>query len=188
VKRRRTVIAVALILGAALFGAVRALPKAGRWLEVSTPLHPADLVVALGGDRARQELAADLFRRGFANRVLFTGADARARDYECLGIPTERAVPLPPPAYTTGEEARAVRTIVDAAGVRSIIVVTAPFHSRRSLAIFRRALRGAGTEVMLAATRNPRYDTDRWWRDHMGVKSVLSEYGGLAYYWLHGWL
>ena len=161
-------------------------PRAGRWLEVSTPIHRADVVVALGGDRARQEVAADLFHRGLANRVLFTGSDARERDYGCLDIPPERAFPLPPPSYTTGEEAGAVRTIVEAEHVRSVIIVTAPFHSRRALAIFRHALSGTGTEIMLAATRNPRYRTDRWWRDHMGVKSVLSEYAGLLYYWLHG--
>ena len=184
--RRRVTVAILELLTAVAVGAVILLPKMEGWLHVSTPLHRADLVIALGGDRARQELAAELLRRGLADHVLFTGADARERDYGCLGIPSEKALPLIPPAYTTGEEARAVSAVAGANGFRSLIIVTAPFHSRRALAIFRHALRGTGTEVMVSLTGNPPYRTDRWWTDHMGLKTVLSEYAGIAYYWIHG--
>ncbi len=161
-----------------------ALVGMGRWLVVATPLHRADLIVALGGDRGRQETAAELLRRGIAPRVLFVGADARQRDYECLGIPASSAVPLLPEAYTTGEEAERVRDLVRSSGYRSVLIVTAPYHSRRARWIFRRAFSGTGVEVEVATTVIRAFRIDNWWTTHMGQKTIGGEYLGLAYYWL----
>jgi uncharacterized SAM-binding protein YcdF (DUF218 family) len=160
------------------------LRRAAHWLVVRTPVDSVDLIVALGGDRGRQETAVELLRRGIGPRVVFLGADSRERDYECLGVPAAQAVGLLPPAYTTGEEADRVRDLVRARGYRSVLIVTAPYHSRRALWIFRRALRGTGVTVEVETTVVRAFQIENWWTTHMGQKTIGSEYLGLAYYWM----
>lgn len=164
------------------------LAGAGRWLVVTTPQRRVDLIVALGGDRGRQEAAADLLGRDRGHFLLFVGADARQRDYACLNLPAPRCLPVPPPAWTTGEEAAEVAGIMRSSHFNSVLIVTSPTHSRRALWIFRRALRGTGVEVLFAPSPNPAFPIDRWWKFHMGVKSVVTEYFGLGYYWVKGYL
>lgn len=156
----------------------------GRWLVVETPLRKADLVVALGGARERQEEAVRLLREGLARWVLFVGSDVRPRDYRCLDVPAERAVPPPVPAYTTYEEAVATRKVVQERGLRSVIVVTSPYHLRRALWTFERMLRGTGVVLLTASAPNRAFIMETWWKNHVGRKQVAMEYLGLVYYWL----
>lgn len=164
------------------------LTKAGQWLVETTPVHRADVIVALGGDRARQEKAVELYRQGLAPFVLFTGADARDRDYGCLGIPPEAGIAIPRPVFTTNGEADTVREIVDKNRYSSILLVTSPYHSRRALAVFRKEFRGRPVEVMVAVCDAPAFLAHPWWTSHMGVKTILAEYVGLAYYRMKGYL
>jgi uncharacterized SAM-binding protein YcdF (DUF218 family) len=163
-----------------------ALSKMGNWLVVRTPVEHVDLIIALGGDRLRQEKAVELYRQGIARFILFTGADSRERDYGCLGLPPEATLPIAPAVFTTGGEADAVRGAVEQKKIRSILIVTSPYHSRRALGIFRRAFRGRGVEIEIATCDYPAFLLQPWWKSHMGQKTVLTEYFGLAYYWLRG--
>lgn len=156
----------------------------GRWLVVETPVREADLVVALGGDRARQEEAVRLLQQGLGRWVLFVGSDVRPRDYHCLGVPADRAVPSPGPAYTTYEEAVATRKVAEERGVKSILVMTSPYHLRRARLTFERVFRGTGVRVGVVSALDPAFAPERWWRSHIGRKVVLVEYLGLVYYWL----
>ena len=164
------------------------LRRAGQWLVVTTPIHRADVIVALGGDRARQEKAYELYQRGLAPFVLFTGADARDRDYGCLGIPPEAAMAVPAPVFTTNGESDVVREVVEKNRFHSVLIVTSPYHSRRALAAFRKEFRGRPVEVMLDVCDAPAFLAHPWWTSHMGVKTILTEYFGLAYYRVKGYL
>lgn len=180
-------IILAVIVGAGFLASALghpALPAIGEWLEVSTPIRKVDLIVALGGDRRREEKAAELARRGLASHVLFTGADVRDRDYECEGVPREMAAGPAAPAFTTWDEATAVRGVMKKHGWKSVLVVTAPFHSRRGLWTFRHLLAGTAAEVLYAPAPYGGFQMERWWRYHMGVKCVATEYAGLVYYWV----
>lgn len=185
-RRRLSRVLVAALLFLGLLIAVHRplLGRMGAWLAVTTPVHSVDLVVALGGDRGRQEKAAALFNRGLAGYVLFVGADARERDYGCLGLPPDRCLPLAPAAYTTGEEAVATRAVARAMRFRSVMIVTSPYHSRRALWIFRRAFRDSGVEALISPSPNPTFRMDSWWRSHVGCKVVIGELVGIGYYWM----
>jgi len=155
----------------------------GRWLVVETRVEQADLIVALGGDRERQEEAVRLFKQGLARWVLFVGSDVRLRDYRCLGVPEDRIVPAAR-AYTTYEEALRTRDVVKGRGFRSVLIVTSPYHLRRALWTFRRVFRGEPVAVGAVAAPDNAFSINAWWRSHVGRKAVLTEYGGLVYYWL----
>ena len=132
----------------------------GQWLVVETPLKEADLVVGLGGGRKRQEEAARLFKEGLTEWVLFVGSHVRPQDYRYLGVPAERAVPTPPPANTTYEEALATRTVVQEHSFKSVVIVTSPYHMRRVRWIFERVLRGSGVTLLLATAPDQDFPID----------------------------
>lgn len=156
----------------------------GRWLVVETPVREADLVVALGGDRERQEEAVRLLRQGLARWVLFVGSDVRLRDYRCLGVPEDQALVPPGPAYTTYEEAVATRKVVEERGLKSVLIVTSRYHLRRARWTFDRVLRDLDVAVATAPAPDASFSIDRWWTRHVGRKAVVTEYLGLLYYWL----
>jgi uncharacterized SAM-binding protein YcdF (DUF218 family) len=183
------VVGVGLALVVALI-AVREplLAGMGRWLVVESELQsPAGLVVALGGDRTRELVAASLLRRGVAERILFSGADVRAEDYACRGVPPDRALPPLTEATTTYEEAQAVRKVMQARGLRSAIIVTSSHHLRRARWSFERVFRGTGISLGFSSAPYEAFPIGQWWKSHIGRKLVLTEYLGLAYYWLTVW-
>ena len=151
---------------------------------VETPLREVDLVVALGGDRGRQVMAVEILRQGLARQVLFTGADVQPHDYQCLGVPVGRAMALPVLAYTTYEEAVAIRQIVQAYSLGSVLIVTSAYHARRAYWTFDRIFRGTGVELLIASVPPKGFTMDAWWKSHVGRIQVLREYMGLAYYGL----
>jgi len=153
-------------------------------LVVETPLREVDLVVALGGDRGRQVMAVKLLQQGLAHQVLFTGEDVQLNDYQCLGVPVEQVMTLPVFAYTTYEEAVAIRQIVQTHGLGSVLIVTSLYHTRRAHWLFERVFRGIGVELFITAAPHRAFTMDTWWQSHVGRKQVLMEYMGLAYYGL----
>ena len=178
-------VVVLLFLGASHLGVWESLlVSLGRWLVVETPLREADLVVALGGGRGRQVMAVKLLQQGLARQILFTGADVQPNDYQCLGVPVGQVMALPVLAYTTYEEAVAMRHIVQAHRLGSVLIVTSSYHPRRAYWTFKRVFRGTGVEIFIAVVPDKASKMETWWKSHMGRKQVLSEYMGLVYYWL----
>ncbi len=117
-----------------------ALVSAGSLLVVEDPPAQADVIVVLGGDgppRAAQ--AAKLWHEGRAPLVLVTGygdcdfirdmlvglgVDSAAVSTECLSL-------------STWENATFAQPILTGMGVKSAILVTSWFHSRRAVKRFR---------------------------------------------------
>jgi uncharacterized SAM-binding protein YcdF (DUF218 family) len=125
-----------------------------------------------------------LLQQGLARQVLFTGADVQPDDYQCLGVPVGQAMALPVLAYTTYEEAVAIRQIVQAHGLGSVLIVTSSYHARRAYWLFEWVFRGTGVELFIASVPPGGFTMDTWWKSHVGRKQVLMEYMGLAYYGL----
>lgn len=159
------------------------LTNLGQWLVVETPIEKTDLVVALGGDRRRQEEAVRLLHSGLARWIVFLGADVRPSDYHCLDVPAKQILDPAIPSYTTFDEAKTARTIAQAHEFKSVLIVTSLYHERRALWVFKRVFRGS--DVGLRVTSSPEnLPFQTWWKSYIGRKLVLFEYLGLAYYWL----
>jgi vancomycin permeability regulator SanA len=155
----------------------------GEWLVVETSLQKADLIVALGGSKERQEKAVDLLKQGFAHHVLFTGPDFRLHDYACLGI-TRQGIEPPMVAYRTYEEALVTKRVLDQKGFRSAIIVTSPYHLRRTRLIFTQVFADKKSQMMFYPSANNAFSMNNWWKNHYGRKAIFFEYLGLAYYGL----
>ena len=132
----RTVIVVLLLLGA-----VAAIgwfyPE--KFLCVDSGPVRADVIVVLGGGQhERPERAAELFHQHAAPRIIISGAgDDRINRF----ILSRRAVPagvieVESNSLTTCENAEFTIKMLRAEKVRSAILVTSWYHSRRALKTF----------------------------------------------------
>lgn len=135
-------------------------PMLEDFLIVDKPLSHADALVVMAGSMSeRLPAAVRLFREGISPEILLTNdgilsawSDEQHRNLfhvewaesELLGmqIPRKAIVKL---AYTSSGsiyDALNSRTEIIAKGIHSIIIVTSDYHSRRSLWIFEKVLRG----------------------------------------------
>lgn len=194
--RRAILAALALGVGASL-----ALPTglewAARFLVVADPLTPADaLYVFPGGIPERAECAAELFQRHVAPRVVVSGERVRP-ELEVIGMPlndaelnarvlanhgTPRdAIVILKEGTSTFEDAAALHRWATATpGLRRILAVTSPAHSRRARRTLARAFRDSGIDIGVRPC--PLDVTADWWRHEDSLLRVINEYIKLAYY------
>src|SRR5688572_4414311 len=190
-----------VLLGLALLCALFALPpvhgvvlrRAGLTLVAEDSLAPSDVVVLAPdvGDAGVLD-SADLVTRGLAPRVVIASDEpsAIARELSRRGIPYEDAasravrllqalgVPhaeiLRLPAGGTEDAGRMLPDWLRRHGVRSVILVTGPDHSRRLRRVMRRNLDDS-VRVTVRASRYTEFDAERWWRTRAGLRTGIVE-------------
>lgn len=148
-------LALALAAGAAVAvaGLAAAVDHAGRRDRAA----PAEVIIVLGAQvleggraspalRARVERGVELFKRGLAPRLLFSGGGRRAPPAEAevmrriaveLGVP-EGAILLELESCNTEENARLSAELMRRRGLSSAALVSDPFHLLRARLCFRR--------------------------------------------------
>jgi len=186
---------VQLLLIVALVLLARPLLEAyAGWWEVRDPETPTDLAVILdGGAGERLWKGMDLWQRGLTKRLLITGdedpvlpvyaggpgitqAAAKREIAIRKGIPADSIEVLLGPTSTL-EEARAVRRWCEGRPIRSVTVVTSPFHTRRARAVFRHAFKKSGVLVVVdhAPWDVAGFSTHRWWTRERDLMAVFDE-------------
>jgi uncharacterized SAM-binding protein YcdF (DUF218 family) len=173
-------------------------------LITEAPLANADAIVVLGGsanykERARE--AAKLLLEGRSPRILITDDNMQGpwssaeqrnlyfyeRTLEELrnaGVPESNTEVLAQPVSSTHEEAQVVRQYAEVHKLRSVLIVTSAYHSRRALWVFDRVFRDTGIQIGLVSVapgdQSPRPAT--WWLSRRGWKFVPTEYVKMIYY------
>ena len=170
------------------------------FLVVSSPLQKADAIVLMAGSRlVRQPGASRLYARGYAPRVLLANDGVRA-DYspehgrnlylaewarEHLmnsGVPDEAIEILPFTASGTIHDVRNVHDHVAAhPEVRSLLVVTSDYHTRRTRWTFQRVFEGAGVRIGVWPGEDRQAD---WWRRTVVLAEEFMKY---VFYRLRYW-
>lgn len=177
---------------------------AARALIVSAPLEHADVIVVLSGSSAfveRTQLAAQLYGAGQAEKIILTNDNRqggwlsveqrnpyfyeRARwELQRQGVPASQIEVIGPPVDGTWDEALALRNFAAASRIRSVLIVTSAYHSRRALWTFRHVLADSGVTIGLMACA-PGGETPRpgaWWLHLRGWRMVPAEYLKMIYY------
>jgi len=99
----------------------------------------ADVIVVLGGGQHERPLrAAELFQQRAAPRILISGAgddEINRRILIRAGVP-DAVIEIESHSATTRENAEAALKLLRAKNVRSVILVTSWYHSRRALMTF----------------------------------------------------
>ncbi|ALU95609.1 hypothetical protein WQO_21215 [Streptomyces globisporus C-1027] len=132
-------------------------------------LRPCSVAIGLGShDLGVADAAADLYMRGMAPLIVFSGATSpttrermprgEAVHYReralALGVPSS-AVLVEPEARNTGENIRLSRALLDEAGVKvtSVLLISKPYEERRAYATTR--MLWPEVEVLNASTSVP---------------------------------
>ena len=151
--------------------------------------------------RERVHEAVRLFFEGRAARIVITndnhqGAWSSAeqrnlffyeRSLEELkkaGVPSQSIEVLMQPVTGTYDEAEVIRDYAQQHGLRSLLIVTSAYHSRRALWVLSKVFRDTGVQIGLDAVppgkQSPPPAT--WWLSLRGWKLVPTEYVKMVYY------
>lgn len=182
-------------LGLCGFSAPSWLSLLGTALVKQTPLQPADVIVVVsGGGVSRTDPAAELYARGYAERILVSGGTYRVLEDTVaasdLMIENLVAAGVPPAAIlqesraqSTWENAVFSQRALAADRPQSIILVTDDYHSRRTYYVFRKIF-GPSTRIMSAPAPNGEFPIERWWTYEPGLITVQNEWFRLLWYML----
>ncbi len=111
-------------------------------------------------------------------------------ELEHMGLKKEKAdvISAPIPGHPiTLSEARFVVAKLSQDRVRSAILVSEGFHTRRTFGVYNQEGRRLGLHVF-PYSYFTEYKSDSWWRDPQGINDFLEESLKLSYYLLHGYV
>lgn len=183
------------------------LSKVGQSLVLNEkPTHSDAVVVLCVGVEYYPRLieAAELFREGFARKVVINGNrktdvlrslekkgfekccpwyENSLRILSMLGVPREKVVCISAEdAYDTVSEAQVVGGKLIGQGFTSIIITTSKFHSRRAHFIWTKMYTNQMSICSVSAKMDP-YEPQGWWKEGRQIRWVMAEYGAWIYYW-----
>jgi uncharacterized SAM-binding protein YcdF (DUF218 family) len=165
----------------------------GYWLAApaSEPVQ-ADLIVTLGGGTGeRDQMAAVLYKAGYAKKILLTGMGGFAKQgyYQSprslfflkQGIPAE-ALMFDGLSINTHQETFNTAALLSARHWQSALVVSDPPHIRRLDYCLQPVFKKAGLSYQLIQSAATTWHADRWWQDKKWLQFCVSEVVKLVYY------
>jgi uncharacterized SAM-binding protein YcdF (DUF218 family) len=185
---------VAILSG--IVAAYLALWAMGGFLIVADPLVHSDAVVVLsgGGDLGRLDEAVKIYKAKYAPILILTetGETVPSLDAQYSAVMREDAMNqgVAPGDITitertvssTYEEARVTLKLLGKNGMKSVIVVTDPFHSRRAQIIFDDVFKTSSINVTVHPVSTDWYHASTWWMSSSGRQDTLLEYSKLFGY------
>lgn len=162
------------------------LQKATELWVISDPLTHADAIVVLGGNaQTRPPAAADLYRRGLANKVLVShSSDCQLNRAALLklGVPASAIEEFGNANTNTREEAIALRGWAERNAASVFVIPSEPFMSRRVQWIFRREFSGRPATIDVQPFDAPGYSREGWWKTEQGSIALQTEILKYVYY------
>ena len=181
---------------------------AAKGLIVNAELPHADAIAVLAGSSTyleRTHRAAQLFHEGRAAKIALTNDNLHSgwsgeqqrnplfveqalEELKRQGVPVGRIEIVPGAVTNTYDEALHLRQYALERGLRSILVVTSAYQSRRALWTLRRVFEPSdvmiGVDSAEPGEQSPGPAT--WWLYRLGWKLVPGEYLKIIYYrWKH---
>jgi uncharacterized SAM-binding protein YcdF (DUF218 family) len=177
------------------------LTRIGAFLVYKTPLKPADAILVLGGGKIDRVLQGiELFKKQYGRTILFTGEEqyplysppthwALEAQKVALahGVPKEKIIAITG-SRSTYDDAVLSKKVCEQHKLRSLIVVSEPFHTRRAYYVFRKVYRKEHINVMICPTQESWYDPKHWWQSEAALLATNEEYVKILYYLLKGYI
>ena len=173
-------------------------------LRLDEPPRPADAIVVFaggvgesgqagGGYQERVKTAVDLYRGGFAPRMVFeSGYMFKYREVEImrdlaisLGVPLS-AIVLESHGANTYDDVIRVRQVLRAQNWRRILLVSSPYHMRRAVLVWRK--QAPEVDVVPAPVPQSQFYTHGSGASLDQLRGLVREYAALAAYWWRGWV
>jgi uncharacterized SAM-binding protein YcdF (DUF218 family) len=166
----------------------------GDFLFIQDTLHTADVIHVIAGEDYRTDYAIQLYKQGYGRTLFFTGGWCEIHHYWhgehakerslTQGMPLDAIVIDDSKVLSTYMEAEKLKEWIaqNPDPIRSIIVVSDPFHMRRARWTYQKVF-GNEIEIQMASVpfeRTP-YQRD-WWKSPQSRGNVREEYTKLIYY------
>jgi uncharacterized SAM-binding protein YcdF (DUF218 family)/glycosyltransferase involved in cell wall biosynthesis len=205
VSRRRAGVSLAgaILLYALLFETGLPWWMAGPLKRVDSP-RKADAIVVFaggvgesgvagGGYQERVKQAVDLYRQGYAARVIissgfvFAFSEAQVmRDLAVAqGVPAD-AILLETAAANTYENVRFTRTLLAERGWRRILLVSSPYHMRRATMTWKRV--APDIDVIASPVEESQFYAHERGASLEQLRGLLHEVAAIVVYWWKGWI
>ncbi len=191
----------ALIIALIVFTITGAIPRyLGNLLEKTDSPREAQIIYVYGGSPVeRPAAAALLYKNKYAPKVA-TGGDVVDNSIEALGqsvneatlnamslrkygVP-QRDIIVINKGTSTYEETIELLSFMKSHHLKSAILVTSNFHTRRVRWSARKVFRDSGITITVVSATRPIVDLDSWWRSEDSLIAVTNEYIKLILYYI----
>lgn len=185
-------VSLARVLVGSLLVVAGALIGPGLLLDTPQPApSSSDAIVVISGDEqmARFREGLNLYQRGLGKFIVFSGAayDNGTSNADVMrdlavqrGVP-DRAILEEPFGEDTWGNAVHTRTVLEAHGLRSAILVTSPYHARRAKLTFDAAYQGSGIKLTVHAAPDSEWRKLSWWQQPETRRLTFTELQKLGY-------
>lgn len=161
-----------------------------KLLVVDDQPDRVDVLIVLEGDSERDLYAAQFYRLGWAPKIIITGCGAPAQKMVIravnAGVKAEDII-LEEHAKSTYENALFSKEIALSQNFKSAIVVSSPYHMRRTKLVFERLFRNSDIQLLYCSTKESGFNVDGLCKSEIDRSIVKREYIKLIYYWFRYW-
>lgn len=179
------ILAVGALAAAGVVFHNAALAAVGGYLVREQAPEKADIAIVLGGDYSGRRIlkAAELVREGYVPQALVSGPGGAYGSHECdLAIPFAVKAGFPESyfrhmehdGHSTRDEAQAAAPTLRRLHVRTALLVTSDFHTRRAGDVFRDVT--PDISYIVVGAPDQFFSARGWWRDREGRKIALLEW------------
>lgn len=169
---------------------ILAILGTGWFIAPDDQLEKADaIIVVSGGDTAaRTATGVNLWKENWAPKLIFAGAAADGGTSNAAvmrqlavmqGVPADSTF-IEERSGTTQENAEFLKPVLGAQNVRTAILVSSPYHTRRVLVTFQRTYGEAVNFIVHPAT-DAHWSRSSWWKYPDTIRLTLSEAGKTFY-------
>ena len=190
-----------VLIGLAYLERAPILSGVARAWIIDEPVSRADAIVIIGGGlQTRTFAAARMYHQGIATNILIARSKLSPTDRIGLtqpervlaekvltekGVPAERIQTFGEAVTSTKDEAIALREWALAhPEVKTIIVSTELFHTRRVKWIFGKVFKQTSVKVKVTAIEQEEYTSGNWWQHEEGFIAFELEVVKSAFYHL----
>ena len=183
-----------IIFIGAIYVGLRAV---AAYLIVADELVPVKAIVVLsGGTESRMRETLRLYEEGYGSIIILTETGGTLGDSEQLysfdmriqlmnnGVPSGNIIITDMQVSSTIDEARAVRETLTNQQFPSAIIVTDPYHTRRTRMVFREAFADSPIEIYIRPAGSSWYNSRTWFLSARGWQFTTLEYIKLIGYQL----
>jgi uncharacterized SAM-binding protein YcdF (DUF218 family) len=167
------------------------LNKISEVLVYEDALVPAEAIVVLTGSSSGNRISGgvSLFKKGFGKFVVFAGYEiypgtnkyVLMKNYAIqLGVP-EKNILIQPEILgelSTWGEGQAILKLLGEKHIKSFILVTSKFHTRRAHAVYKKLINEskANIKFQVYGAKDPDIPVKSWWKTRSGKKTIFMEY------------
>lgn len=186
-KKRGILKFIIFFLPIALIGLILYL---GFWLSPQDNLEKAEAVIVVSGGEtaARTKEGINIYKNGYADYLIFSGAAEAGDVSNALAMKrialksgvSESKIIIEEDSKNTFENALKVKIILEEKGFKKIILVTSPYHQKRAYITFDFVL-GPDYQIINRSAIDSMWRKSKWWQRVDSFELTLQELYKIVY-------